>query len=95
MRITISIDDDLLPLVRTYAKSRSISAAKAVSELVRRGLHSPWRTRVINGFHVVDLPTGSPAITRDHVRKLALGEFRGKTRYRYRVGGPYPVTHGL
>jgi len=31
---------------------------------------SPLQTRVINGFHVVDLPAGSPAITREHACKL-------------------------
>jgi hypothetical protein len=70
MRTTLSLDDDLLPRVRTYAESRDISVGKAVSELVRRGLHAPLQTRVINGFHVVDLPAGSPLITREHVRKL-------------------------
>jgi hypothetical protein len=70
MRTTLSLDDDLLPSVRTYAQSRDISVGKAVSELVRRGLHAPLRTRVVNGFHVVDLPPDSPAITREHVREL-------------------------
>lgn len=70
MRTTLSLDDDLFPPVKTYAKSRDISVGKAVSELVRRGLHAPLQTRVVNGFHVVDLPAGSPAIAGDHVRKL-------------------------
>ena len=70
MRITISINDDLLADVKTYAESRDISLGKAVPELVRRGLHAPLQTRVINGFYVVDLPAGSPAITREYVRKL-------------------------
>ena len=70
MRTTLSLDDDLLPDVKTYAESRDMSLGKAVSELVRRGLRAPLPTRVINGFHVVDLPAGSPAITREHVRKL-------------------------
>jgi hypothetical protein len=56
--------------VKTYAENRDISVGKAVSELVRRGLHAPLQTRLINGFHVVDLPAGSPAITREHIRKL-------------------------
>jgi hypothetical protein len=70
MRTTLSLDDDLLPHVKTYAENRDISVGKAVSELVRRGLHAPLQTRLINGFHVVDLPAGSPAITREHIRKL-------------------------
>jgi hypothetical protein len=70
VRITISINDDLLADVKTYAESRDISLGKAVPELVRRGLHAPLQTRVINGFHVVVLPDNSPAITGEHVRKL-------------------------
>jgi hypothetical protein len=70
MRTTLSLDDDLLPHVKTYAENRDLSVGKAVSELVRRGLHAPLQTRVINGFHVVDLPASSPAIAREHVRKL-------------------------
>jgi len=39
MRITLSLDDDLIPRVKTYAESRDLSVGKAVSELVWRGLH--------------------------------------------------------
>jgi hypothetical protein len=70
MRTTISLDDDLIPQVKTYAENRDISVGKAVSELVRRGLHAPLRTRVVNGFHVVELPVGSPPVTTEHVRKF-------------------------
>jgi hypothetical protein len=70
MRTTLFIDDDVLPQVKTYAESRDISIGKAVSELVRRGLHAPLRTRVIHGFHVVELPAGVPPVTGAHIRKL-------------------------
>jgi hypothetical protein len=70
MRTTLSLDDDLFPHVRTYAATRDLSLGKAVSELVRRGLRAPLRTRVVNGFRVVDLPEDSPVVTRDQVRKL-------------------------
>ena len=70
MRTTLSIDDDLLPSVKTYAEARDISVGKAVSELVRRGLNAPIRTRIVNGFHVVDLPPNSPPISTEHVRKI-------------------------
>jgi len=70
MRTTLSLDDDLVPQVKTYAQSRDLSVGKAVSELVRRGLHAPLQMRVVNGFHVVDLPAGTPQVTTDHVRKL-------------------------
>jgi len=70
MRTTLAIDDDLLTPVKAYAATRDISIGKAVSELVRRGLHAPLRTRVVNGFHVVDLPEDSPPVTTEHVREL-------------------------
>ena len=70
MRTTLSLDDDVLEEVKTYAQNRDIALGKAVSELVRRGLTAPLQTRMINEFHVVDLPPGSPQITSEHVRKL-------------------------
>jgi len=70
MRTTLSLDDDLLPQVKTYAESRDISVGRAVSELVRRGLHAPLETRVVNGFHVVELPAGAPSVTAEHIRRL-------------------------
>ena len=70
MRTTLSLDDDVLREIETYARSREIALGKAVSELVRRGLHAPLQTRVVNGFHVVELPAGSPRVSAEHIRKL-------------------------
>ena len=70
MRTTLSLDDDLVPQVKTYAESRDITVGKAVSELVRRGLHAPLQTRTVNGFRVVKLPSGSPVVTSEHIQKL-------------------------
>jgi len=70
MRITLSMDDDVFQEVKAYAESRDVAIGKAVSELVRRGLQARLRTTVINGFHVVALPSGSPAVTTEDVKKL-------------------------
>jgi hypothetical protein len=70
MRTTLSLDDDVLREVKAYAVSRDIAMGKAVSELVRRGLHAPLQTRVVNGFHVVELPPGSPPVSAEDVEKL-------------------------
>ena len=70
MRTTFVLDDDVVPSVRKYAKTRQISMGKAVSELVRRGLKAPLRTRLVNGFHVVELPENSPRVTSEQVREL-------------------------
>jgi hypothetical protein len=70
MRTTLSLDDDVFNEVQAYAESRDVALGKAVSELVRRGLHAPLQTRVVNGFHVVDLPAGSPGVSKEDVKKL-------------------------
>lgn len=70
MRTTLSLDDDVFEELKTYAQTRDIALGKAVSELVRRGLSAPLQTRVVNNFHVVELPPGSPPVTSAHVRKL-------------------------
>lgn len=70
MRTTLSLDDDVFSDAQKYAKSRSLGLGKAVSELVRKGLQAPLRTRLINGFHVVELPQGSPQVTVEDVKHL-------------------------
>lgn len=70
MRTTISLDDDVVKEIKTYAKSRDVSIGKAVSDLVRRGLRAPLRTRIVNGFHVVELPPDSPTVTSEDVKRL-------------------------
>jgi hypothetical protein len=70
MRTTLSLDDDIVTRVKSYAESRELSIGKAVSELVRRGLQAPLKMRVVNGFHVVELPLESPLVTTAHLQKL-------------------------
>jgi hypothetical protein len=70
MRTTLSLDDDVFQEVKAYAKSRDVAIGKAVSDLVRRGLRAPLRTRVVNGFHVVELPQDSPPVSAEDVKKL-------------------------
>lgn len=70
MRTTLSLDDDVLHEVKAYAQSRDVALGKAVSELVRRGLHAPLQTRLVNGFHIVELPPDSPPVSTEQVEKL-------------------------
>jgi hypothetical protein len=70
MRTTLSLDDDVVKEVKAYARKRNVPIGKAVSDLVRRGLHAPLRTRIVNGFHVVDLPPDSPAVSSEDVKRL-------------------------
>ena len=41
MRTTLNLDDDAFELAKNYAKDRSITLGKALSELVRRGSPHP------------------------------------------------------
>ncbi|MBM3749005.1 MAG: antitoxin [Acidobacteria bacterium] len=75
MRTTINLDDEVAELAKSYAENRSLSLGKAVSELVRRGLNTPYPTRRIDGFLVFDPPPGTPEITTELVKRLEAEEF--------------------
>ncbi len=47
---------------------------KAVSELMRRGLSAPVKTRVVNGLIVFDVPEGSEPVTAELVKQLEIDE---------------------
>jgi hypothetical protein len=70
MRITVSLDDDVFQLVRTYAKRRSLAMGKALSELVRRGIGARPKTRQVNSLVVFDLPEDTLLVTSEHVKEL-------------------------
>ena len=70
MRTTVNIADDVLDEVKRYAESRSLAIGRALTELVRRGLDAPVKTRVVNGLVVFDLPANTPAVTSEDVRRL-------------------------
>jgi len=74
MRTTVSIDDDVLEVVKTYAENRSLAMGKALSELVRRGLSAPPKTRVVNGLVIFDIPEASETVTSEHVKRLEAEE---------------------
>jgi len=70
MRTTLNLDDDILAQLKQYAENRSIALGQAASELVRRGLSAPVQTRLVNGFHVIVLPEGTPEVTSEEVKRL-------------------------
>ena len=74
VRTTLSLDDDVFQVLKTYAENRSLSMGKAVSELVRRGLNAPVKTRVVNGLVVFDVPEGSEPVTSELVKQLEADE---------------------
>jgi hypothetical protein len=70
MRTTLSLDDDVVEIVRDYAAVKNLSLGAAVSDLVRKGIEAPLRIRMKNGLAVMDLPPNSPVVTAEHVRRL-------------------------
>jgi hypothetical protein len=74
MRTTLNLDDDIAQAVKTYAENRSLAMGKALSELVRRGLSAPPKTRVVNGLVVFDVPEDSEAVTSELVKRLGAEE---------------------
>jgi hypothetical protein len=74
MRTTLSLDGDVLRLVKRYAEARSLGLGKAVSELVRRGLTAQRPTRIVNGLRVFDLPADSPPVTRKEIEEIELDD---------------------
>jgi len=74
MRTTLSLDDDVFQVVKAYAENRSLAMGKAVSELLRRGLSAPAKTRVVNGLVVFDVPADSETVTSELVKRLEIEE---------------------
>jgi len=70
MRSTFTLDDDVVRLVKAYASSRSLTMSEALSELVRCGLSTRAKTRIVNGLAVFDVPADSEAVTSDQVKLL-------------------------
>lgn len=70
MRTTLSLDDDVFQVVKAYAETRAVGMGKALSELVRRGLSAPAKTRVVNGLVVFDVPENTEPVTSEHVKRL-------------------------
>jgi hypothetical protein len=74
MRTTLNLDDDVFHLVKAYAEHRSLATGKAVSELVRRGLSAPVKTKTVNGLMIFDVPDSSETVTSEQVKRLAAEE---------------------
>jgi len=70
MRTTLTLDDDIAELAARQAKARGLSLGKAVSDLVRRGLTAPTPSVSRDGLVVFQLPSDSPRVTTDDVRRL-------------------------
>jgi hypothetical protein len=74
MRTTLSLDDDVFEVVKSYAEKRSLAMGRALSELVRRGLIAPPKTRVMNGLVVFDVSEDGESVTSEQVKGLEAEE---------------------
>ena len=50
MRVTVSIDDDVLVIAREYAEKHGVTLGTAISDLVRRGSEPLPYFELKNGF---------------------------------------------
>ncbi len=69
----MNLDDDILDLVTRQAKLRRVSLSKTVSDLLRRGLTAPTHSCREGGLVVFRLPTDSPPVTTEEVRRIEAG----------------------
>jgi len=70
MRMTLTLDDDILELAARQAKLRGVSLSKTVSDLLRRGLTAPTPFQEERGIVMLRLPVDSPPVTTGDVRRL-------------------------
>lgn len=70
MRTTLSLEDDAIQSLKTYAEKHHLSLGQAASELIRRGSRFQLGTRKVNGLPVFEAPADFPRITAKEVRQL-------------------------
>lgn len=72
MRVTFSIDDDLLAAARNLAREKSQPIERVLSDLVRLGLNATPRVSMQGetDFPVFRLPDNAHPITLDDVKRL-------------------------
>jgi hypothetical protein len=73
MRTTLEIEDDVLEVAKDIARHQCLSLGKAVSLLIRKGIHSPQGLQkevVRNGLRVVTRGQDSAPVTLEMVNQL-------------------------
>ncbi len=68
MRTTLDIADDVVAAAKELAAAERRSLGSVISELARRGL-TPARVEAEAGLPVIRVPSGTPAITPEMVRR--------------------------
>jgi len=71
MRTTLDIEDDVLEMAKGVARHQCLSLGKAVSLLIRRGIHPPEQKKIIrNGLRVITRTDGDSPVTMEIVNRL-------------------------
>ena len=73
MRTTLEIEDDVLAVAKDVARHQCLSLGKAVSLLIRKGIHSPQQQQkeiVRNGLRVVTRSQDAAPVTLEIVNQL-------------------------
>ena len=68
VRTTLEIDDDVIEAARELAGIEGRSIGSVVSDLIRKGL-TPVKVDSEDGIPVIRVPSGSPPITPEMVRR--------------------------
>ncbi len=68
MRTTLDLDEDVVVAARELAADGRRSLGSVISELARRGL-TPARVEVDGDLPVIRVPSGTPPITPQMVRR--------------------------
>jgi len=71
MRTTLDIDDDVLAAAKELASRQNSTAGKVISDLVRKVLTQPLRSKVIYRNGLPMLPKRGGVVTRELVEWLA------------------------
>lgn len=69
MRITITIDDDVLAVARALAERDGSSLGSAISELARRGFKGMRHTEFADGVPVFRVASNARPVTNQDVRE--------------------------
>ena len=68
MRTTLEIDDDVLRVARSLARTEHKSLGRVVSDLARKGLSPKPRNRSRGGFPTFEVAKSAPPITIEMVQ---------------------------
>ena len=70
MRTTLTIDDDVLNAAKAIAEQENKNIGEVVSDLARRSLRRPTRSRTRNGIPLLPRENDATVVTMETVNRL-------------------------